>query len=75
LRHLADTAVNERLTKWHILAVSAEALADLHGELAGRGEHECAAGFWFRFGGVVMQGVKNWQGEAGSLSGAGLGAT
>ena len=72
---LADAAVDHGLAEADVLAVGGEALGDLHRELAGRGEDEGAGALRFRRARVLVESVEDRQREAGSLAGAGLGAT
>ena len=71
---LADPAVDEGVLDFDVLAVSFEALTDLGGEFAGRGEDEHARAFWSKRAWVRVEGVEDRQREGGGLSGAGLGA-
>ena len=73
LRAVFHAAEDHRDGEAEVAAVAAEALGDLAGQLAGRAEHQHAAGAAGRRLGVGRQAMQDRQGEGGGLAGARLG--
>ena len=69
-RHAAD---RERRGQADVAAIGVEAVEDLPGQFAGRGEHQHAAGLRLRPDAVLEQAMEDRQREGGGLAGAGLG--
>ena len=74
LRALADAAEDHGVAQLQVAAVGREARLDLGGELAGRGQHQGAAGPGPGAARLAGQALQDRQREGGGLAGAGLGA-
>ena len=71
---LADAAEDHGVAELEKVAVGGEAVADLRGQLARRGQHQDAAGLRPGRADVVRQALQDRQRERRRLAGAGLGA-
>ena len=69
---LADAAEDHGVAELEIAAVGGEAVADLRRQLAGRGQHQDAAGLRPGRADVVRQALQDRQRERRRLAGAGL---
>ena len=74
LRVLADAAEDHGAAQLQVAAVDGEAGLDLSRELAGRGQHEGAAGLGPGPARIAGEALQDRQREGGGLAGAGLGA-
>ena len=72
LRREADAAEDRGVRKLEELAVGAEALRDLRGQFAGRGEDQGARTFGRGWRGMRREPLQDGQRERGGLAGAGL---
>ena len=68
-----NAADRQRRCETHMAAVGVEAIEDLSGQLAGRAEHQHAAGLGLRPDAVLQNAMQDRKREGCGLAGAGLG--